>query len=348
MIDFIRRHRRKLAFAALGLGSVAAIGKYAEVKFASWQQLQTKAALSRAGREQHFEATSRTAALTLRALFPALKKAIRTKIDSNEIIERIKETPDNKAELWNELKVAAFARCLAFIYGGSALAILIKAQFNILAGKIFTDPQVPKKSQEEFLRIVSREFIDSQLEQICEFSMELSRKFVGEIGLVTKFTCNNLEDFFKEILSQKPNLNLNVKIEDESDSMLNELIDDLNDVLEISEADWIKVNESCVEVGVAAILDDLAEAFEVNNDLCPSNKAKCLPLAKIVPMLNSVVEAASEDDEDDEFCLRLNSDLNKALESFSANIYEAFSQPKPQTNIDQPAFGLKQFINLFE
>ena len=92
--EFGNRHRRKFIVASAVAGGLALLGKFAEYKFQSWREAETRDYLERARRQHHFESTERTGNLTLASLFPALVQKIKECLDSDAVLKEIKENPE--------------------------------------------------------------------------------------------------------------------------------------------------------------------------------------------------------------------------------------------------------------
>ena len=76
---------------------------------------ETEAArLERLRKENHFTATESTCVVTLTALFPVLRKMISRHLDTDAIINQLRENPDmdtgDKLRLWGRLKIISVSR----------------------------------------------------------------------------------------------------------------------------------------------------------------------------------------------------------------------------------------------
>lgn len=71
---------------------------------------QVRDLLERATRQQHFESTERTCDQTILTLATTLRKSVTKEIDTEAIVEQLKNGSTEKISAWNNLKVLAIAR----------------------------------------------------------------------------------------------------------------------------------------------------------------------------------------------------------------------------------------------
>lgn len=142
MFQFLKKHKNKVAFLGLttaaGAGGLYLVNKYVEKKFAERQKAETEQMLEQIRRQHHFENTQRTADTTLKsALLPALKETIAQSLSTETILTELRNSAisaEKKQQLWEELKVLSFAKCVTLVICGTLLKFLVKIQLNILAG----------------------------------------------------------------------------------------------------------------------------------------------------------------------------------------------------------------------
>lgn len=102
---FLTRHKGKFLFgSAIIVGSIF-FTKYAQQKLVQWQEKETKEFLERNRKQTHFESIGQTCNHTISNLSSTLTMVVTKIINTDDIIEELKNNPSNKIILWNELKV---------------------------------------------------------------------------------------------------------------------------------------------------------------------------------------------------------------------------------------------------
>lgn len=102
---FFSRHRNKFIVGGVIITGSIFLTRYAQQKLKDWQEKETKEFLERTRKQHHFESIGRTCNQTILNLSSALFDVIFQTIDTEDIINTLKTNPENKMELWNELKV---------------------------------------------------------------------------------------------------------------------------------------------------------------------------------------------------------------------------------------------------
>lgn len=103
--DFLYRHRNKFLISGIVVTGSVLLTKYSQQKLREWQERETKELLDRTRKEQHFESIERTCSETILNISYALKDAIAKLVNTQDIIAELRTNPNNKIELWNDLKV---------------------------------------------------------------------------------------------------------------------------------------------------------------------------------------------------------------------------------------------------
>lgn len=103
--DFLYRHRNKFLVSGIIITGSILLTRYAQQRLREWQERETKEILERTRKEQHFESIERTCNETILNISTALKEAIAKLMDTENIVAALRTNPENKIELWNELKV---------------------------------------------------------------------------------------------------------------------------------------------------------------------------------------------------------------------------------------------------
>lgn len=144
---FLQRHRRKLFIGGVTIVGVYAAARYAKWRITQWKQQQEREYLEQARKQHHFESNQRTCSITLYSLIPSLRDTLLEKLNSEEITSKLRDKPDNKLELWEELKVFSFARTITAVYSSCLLFVFLRVQLNIIGGYMYLDSLVSTVEQ---------------------------------------------------------------------------------------------------------------------------------------------------------------------------------------------------------
>lgn len=108
---FISRHRRKFIVSSIVLGSVIFI-RYTQRKLREWQEKEIREMLERTKRLQYFECTERTCSQMIMSVASTLRDAVIKVLDTDVIVNKLRNGCTDKIACWNELKVLAIARSI--------------------------------------------------------------------------------------------------------------------------------------------------------------------------------------------------------------------------------------------
>lgn len=137
--NFLSRHKRK--FIATGVivgGSVLAV-QYAQRKLREFQEAQAREFIERTRRTQHFESTERTCNQAIMGVAGPLCAGILQNLDTQHVLDELRNNPNDKQALWHELKVLAFTRIATLVYACSMLVVSLRIQLNILGGYLYKE-----------------------------------------------------------------------------------------------------------------------------------------------------------------------------------------------------------------
>ena len=296
--------------------------------------------MDRARREHHFESTFRTGSLTLQSLLPGLAKAVDENLSSGEVVREIQENPQDKVRLWGRLKVLAFARCASFIFSGVCLALLLRTQLSIIAGYLYQETtkkkdgngnlkNVPSQKVQEAYISTCENFTSHKVPEICAHFERSASQAVKELGLKSPMGLKTMERIIRDILLGDNSLNLKRLLSDsskispmpdsEDEEMLQQLFSDLTDIVESS--DFGTLFTSCLSTfGVSSLLDEIA----VRAPLGDLQMEKELPLAKMIPVLNTALAPAKNGARKGNEWLLVSLVSSSKIKNFTANVYEAF------------------------
>ena len=349
--DFLRRHRYKLLVASGVAGGLVILGKYAESKLKEWQENETSRFLEKARKSHHFETTQRTCNLTLKSLFTLMRKTLDSSLGVEEILKEIRARPEEKVALWNRLKVVALTRCLALLYGSVLLGLMLRAQFNIVGGYLYKDVALKEeedansnkkmgmtpKTQEAFFW-QSQKFAGDGFADFCLHLQEIITRHATKFDLKQKVTLIDLRHIFQGILKEvretvdinnPPKYLISMEQKDQNWSNLDKnekgayakMCSDLLDILE--QSDFQKLTEESLDTQMSLLFEELLEDFE---ELGQNSETEIsLPIAKIIPKLNSATKTDTDSNGHKQDKWALSMMTSDSVNKFSANIYEAFA-----------------------
>ena len=104
MYSWWQRHRRKIVVGSgLAAGGIL-LYKFAERKLEEFREAEAQETLKRARKQHHFDANQRTCNMTALSMAPTLGEALTRKIDTDKLTELLRAKPDNKLQIWEEMK----------------------------------------------------------------------------------------------------------------------------------------------------------------------------------------------------------------------------------------------------
>ncbi|XP_062562130.1 peroxisomal biogenesis factor 3 [Armigeres subalbatus] len=317
--DFFYRHRRKFITTGVLLGSGIFLIKIVQYKLREFQERQAKEIAEKFKRMQHFESTERTCNQTIVGLSPTVSDKALKDLSTSEVLEKLRSNPDNKLELWDELKILAFSRIVALVYAASMLAVTLKAQINLLGGYLYKDTvgqddkQITLDIQTMYLSTIQY-FMGDGLDRL----MEVIRRNVTEVmqrySLKQQLSLADAETLFWSIQmalnndEQSPTKNIakyTLPQEVNRNDVLGQMHDETLDVLE--SAELIDVCLSNVTNGFSLIVDKLAEYYaeaEPSQTIPSTSKSALnvdslsninnikISLAKLIPIVNGLTSKA--------------------------------------------------------
>jgi len=298
---WIRRHKRRLLLGSAVAGGLIMVGKVVHKRLLQAQEEETKSLLEKARRQHHFETTEQTCSQTICNMFPSLREAVEDKLASEPITSclRQKPPPENKLELWDRLKVIAFARSSALVIGGVYISLVVRIQLNILAGYLYQQQmstpntlsstilegkaKISSLIQEKYLEICTQ-FISKGMDTLCRHLTDIVESVTSEISLKQKMSLPDIEAVLTNIFSQvetsenERNIFRNpgayfLPSEDVFDAeqnslttltrqektLLKQMFDETLDVLDSE--DTISLAISCSRQGVSHLVDRVAEYY---------------------------------------------------------------------------------------
>lgn len=184
--DFMYRHRNKLAVGGIILTGSVFLTRYAQRRLREWQEKEAMEFLERTRKHQHFESTERTCNQTVINLMSALNESLTKTVNTERTIEELRSNPENKVQLWEQLKIKVFTRASCLIYLTVMLVVTLRIQLNIIGGYLFKDPtSVPTEMQQRYLTLTQNLFNDGLI-RICRL-VESEVSVVKFLVTIAKF-----------------------------------------------------------------------------------------------------------------------------------------------------------------
>ncbi|XP_055544432.1 peroxisomal biogenesis factor 3 [Wyeomyia smithii] len=311
--DFFYRHRRKLITTGVLLGGGLFLIKLIQYKLREFQERQAREIAERFKRMKHFESTERTCNQTIVGLSENVSEKALRDLSTADILEKLRSNPDNKFELWEELKILAFAKIVTLVYASSMLALTLKTQINLLGGYMYKDT-VPRDTQTTYLSMIQY-FMGEGLDKLMDVVRNNVTIVMQRYSLKQPLTLADTETLFWSIQMSLNNDELNpvkclakftlpqdgLQGDGNSDLTLRKMCDETLDVLESAEATDVCLSN--VSSGFSSIVDKLAEYYAEAEatQLAPSTSKSALnvdclsninnikiSLAKLIPIVNGL------------------------------------------------------------
>ena len=137
--NFYRRHKRKLFITGLVLGGTYAAGKYLQYRVEKYFEKKYLDQATQARKDYHFRSNQKTCSMTFISFLPNIRNVIAEQLNTEELLEVLRLGPANKLELWEQLKLLSFARCITCIIINVVVYVFLKVQMNIMGGYMFID-----------------------------------------------------------------------------------------------------------------------------------------------------------------------------------------------------------------
>lgn len=356
--NFICRHRRKLLISGVVVGGAVLAVNYVHKKVLEWQENEAKEFLKRTKKEQHFRSTERTCNQTIFVLAKSLKETVLKVLDSEAILQKIREGDENRVALWDELKIVVFAQICSLIYSGLMLVLLLRIQLNIIGGYMVRSgkdsPETLSTSSQERYLSLCQHFLDNSISDLCKVMRKHAELIMKGLNLKQRLTLQDIETIFWRLqasLNADPNnplKNLPTYLIPDTDTtadrieaeLFKDVVSETVEILQHNEI--ISIAESSVKRGFSNTVDRIAEYYvppdstlTQENGRVSSSKENAgtpcninvtnitLPVAKLVPILHGLSRAPVQNGSPDPWIEQFV--LMDQLNSLGANIYEAFT-----------------------
>lgn len=339
----LRRHRRKIFVVGGVIGGVVVLNSYLKKKFIEWETRRTAEICDQLKRSSHFEGTVTTCDNALISFAPKIKEIVCGSVDINPIVKQLKQKEYNsnleKIQLWEQLKVLVFTQILGEMYAQCLLTVLLRVQMSILGGYVFANSHssngaasnVSEQQQKYMSRIADflANGVDSLLipirnaveDVLISIPLEKSLK-LQDIANIIACIRDNISKGTSIVLPDVSHYLMSTNSSDYCDhEFLEKISEETKDILECQ--DFNKVLSASIDRGINNFIDRLSECFGCLSD--EKGEFKNLhdfaaPLAKIITTMHNIF---SQHQPGTFVQLLLQ---QECLKSFSANIYESFSQ----------------------
>lgn len=190
--DFLNRHRNKFFVGGVLIGGSIFLTRYAQLKLKEWQEREALEFFERNRKHQHFESIGRTCNQTIINVSTSLSETVAKSTNTTEVIEQLKSKPENKLELWNELKILVFSKATCTIYANAILVVILKIQLSIIGGYLYKDQNsLNAETQEKYLSLCQN-LMDSgftKLHRLAERTVRLSFHYTRRAESAKIFSC---------------------------------------------------------------------------------------------------------------------------------------------------------------
>lgn len=286
--DILYRHRRKFYIGGVLIGGVALLSRYAEYKLIEWHNKQTKSIMDRQKKRQHYENLQRTTNATILNLSNSLKEVILRDLDTDALLQAIKEQPQHKQTIWQQLKNVGFSRAISIVYVSSLAVSALEVQLMLLGGYTFSDTissgssrePISAQLQEKYLAAIHY-FVEEGLPKLLVAITRAADRIVMGLPLTNQLTIGQLEGILKEIhlslrnenitsdasgsCSLEPwsryimNVPLSSDIESSEEGVLHNMLIETCDIFESE--DFSVVCDTLIQVGLNHLLDRIVEFY---------------------------------------------------------------------------------------
>lgn len=273
--NFLSRHKRKFIVTGVLVGGAALALQFAQRKLRQYQEDQAREFIERQRRTQHFEMTERTCNQTIMGVAAPLCNEICKNLDTQPMLDKLREKPDNKQELWHEMKVIAFTRLATMVYACSMLVVSLRVQMNLLGGYMYKESmngqnKLTSSMQETYLSL-SHHFIVDGVAAMAKLIESKVRSIMKSYELTQELSLADVEQIFYSIQravnsdESDPSNSMAKYVlpkqieEDGGSEMLAQLFAETLDMLESEDA--VSLNTYNVTRGFSIVMDSIAESY---------------------------------------------------------------------------------------
>ncbi|XP_041982990.1 peroxisomal biogenesis factor 3 [Aricia agestis] len=274
--NFLHRHRRKFFVTGAVIGSIYLLLSYAQKRLREWQEREAKKFFEMTRKKQHFESTERTCNQTILSLSKIVSESILNILNTEEIVQKLQENPDNKLALWEQMKIMIFTRICALVYALSILNVTLRIQLNIIGGYLYRDSvreegpsMIDSELQAKYLSLCHH-FVGPGVEDLVKQIEKAVKRVVDPISLKKKITVQEVEQIFWSIQTilctdtengdpVKKMVHYLVNHTEINEAKFDTLVKETMDILETDEV--ISISVSTVSRSFSSVVDEVANLF---------------------------------------------------------------------------------------
>lgn len=292
--DFLYRHRRKFLIGGVIIGGAALLSRYAEKKLLEWHDQQTRMLVERQKKRQHYDNTVRTSCATVLSLSGSMKEVIGRELDADALLQALRDQPQHKRSIWEQLKVVGFSRATCAVYVGSLVCAAIRVQLMLLGGYTFGElittghdhrTPITQSLQQKYLAAVHYMVEQGTPRLVSQVTKAVTHITAG-LPLSRSLTLAQLEAIFHEIRlalagegieqeNASGKLEKKLKVEQwssyvlrvplppeggsEEDRVLYNMLVETSDVLDSE--DFNSIMDTLIQHGINSLLDRLADFY---------------------------------------------------------------------------------------
>ncbi|XP_013186312.2 peroxisomal biogenesis factor 3 [Amyelois transitella] len=273
--NFLHRHRRKFIITGAVFGGLYLLTSYAQKKLREWQEKEAKKFFEMTRKKQHFESTERTCNQTILSLSKIVSESILKVLNTEEIVQKLQENPDNKLALWEQLKIMIFTRICVLVYALCILQVTLRVQLNVIGGYLYRDSVheeellVDSELQAKYLSLCHH-FVGEGVEDLIKQIEKAVKKVVEPVSLKKKITLQEVEQMFWSIQTilctdtaegdpVKKMVHYLVGHIETNEARLDTIVTETIDILESDEVTSVAM--SSVSRSFSAVIDEVANLF---------------------------------------------------------------------------------------
>ncbi|KAI5645779.1 peroxin-3 domain-containing protein [Phthorimaea operculella] len=274
--NFLHRHKRKFIVTGAVFGGLYLLMGYAQRKLREWQENEAKKFFEMTRKKQHFESTERTCNQTILSLSKIISESILGTLNTEEIVQKLQENPENKLALWEQLKIMIFTRICTLVYALCIVQVTLRVQLNIIGGYLYRDSAheyedslIDSNLQAKYLSLCHH-FVGPGVEQLVKQIEQVVKRVVEPVSLKKKITLQEVEQMFWSIQTilctdttegdpVKKMVQYLVGHAEINDAKLDTIVKETMDVLESDEVTSITM--SSVSRSFSLVIDEVANLF---------------------------------------------------------------------------------------
>lgn len=256
-------------------GGLYLLTSYAQKKLREWQEREAKKFFEMTRKKQHFESTERTCNQTILSLSKIVSESILGVLNTEEIVQKLHGNPENKLELWEQLKIMIFTRICVMVYALCILQMTLRVQLNVIGGYLYRDSVhedeslVDSELQAKYLSLCHH-FVSRGVEDLVKQIEKAVKRVVEPVLLKKKVTLHDIEQMFWSIQTilctdttegdpVKKMVHYLIGHTEINEARLDTIVKETMDILESDEV--TSVTMSSVSRSFSSVIDEVANLF---------------------------------------------------------------------------------------